>query len=180
MWTLPKPNSPRPGCAPRRYDAPMVHIIPASFDHVKLLAALQNTSFPEDPWPETALAPLLIAPTGFGLLAVDNSPIGFALARVIVDEAEIISLGIVPTARRQGYARAILLGLIEQCRLRGAATLFLEVAAHNEPAKALYRAQGFLETGKRLRYYPNGDDALLMRSPLQPEATPQRYWLSKP
>jgi ribosomal-protein-alanine N-acetyltransferase len=151
---------------------PMVHLIRASFAHVPLLAALQNASFPNDPWPESAFAPLLIAPPGFGLLAVNDSPIGFALARVIVDEAEIISLGIAPTARRQGYARAILLGLIDQCRLRGAATLFLEVAARNEPAKALYRTHGFLETGKRPHYYPNGDDALLMRSLLQPEAIP--------
>lgn len=141
----------------------MVHILPVSFAHVPLLATLQNSSFPEDPWPESAFAPLLIAPTGFGFLAVATAPVGFALARIIVDEAEIISLGVIPAARRQGWARRILLRLIDECRLRSARSLFLEVAARNEPAQALYRANGFLETGKRRRYYSNGDDALLMQ-----------------
>ncbi len=141
----------------------MVQIIPASIAHVPLLAALQNASFPDDPWPESAFAPLLAPPTGLGLLADHETPIGFALARVIVDEAEIISLGVIPTARRHGYARVILRALIGECQRHGAGNLFLEVAARNEPAKLLYRAEGFCAVGKRRGYYQNGDDAVLMR-----------------
>lgn len=146
----------------------MVQIIPATIVHVPLLAALQNASFPDEPWPESAFAPLLAIPAGFGLLADHEAPIGFALARVIVDEAEIISLGVIPSARRHGYARAILLALIAECRARGASTLFLEVAARNEPAKLLYRTEGFSELGKRRGYYRNGDDAVLMRRSIMP------------
>jgi ribosomal-protein-alanine N-acetyltransferase len=146
----------------------MLRIIPASIAHVPLLTALQNASFPDDPWPEAAFAPLLVPPTGFGLLADHETPIGFALARVIVDEAEIVSLGVIPNARRQGYARAMLLALIAECQDRGATTLFLEVATQNEPAKLLYRAEGFSESGKRRGYYRNGDDALLMRRLIAP------------
>ncbi len=146
----------------------MVQIIPASIAHVPLLAALQNASFPDDPWPESAFAPLLAPPTGLGLLAADETPIGFALARVILDEAEIISLGVIPTARRHGYARAMLQALIGECQGRGASSLFLEVAARNEPAKWLYRAEGFCDVGKRRGYYQNGDDAVLMRRSITP------------
>ncbi|NVN31455.1 ribosomal-protein-alanine acetyltransferase, partial [Endobacter medicaginis] len=42
------------------------------------------------------------------------------------------------------------------------ARLFIEVAAGNGPAIALYRGCGFVEVGRRRRYYPDGDDALVM------------------
>jgi ribosomal-protein-alanine N-acetyltransferase len=50
--------------------------------------------------------------------------------------------------------------------LRKAAVMFLEVAAGNVAALALYRAAGFAEVGRRVRYYADGSDALVMRRDL--------------
>jgi [ribosomal protein S18]-alanine N-acetyltransferase len=44
------------------------------------------------------------------------------------------------------------------------ATVFLEVRTDNEPARALYEAEGFAVVGLRKRYYaPSGADAYTMR-----------------
>ncbi|MEN0075727.1 MAG: ribosomal-protein-alanine acetyltransferase, partial [Paracraurococcus sp.] len=51
----------------------------------------------------------------------------------------------------------------------GAAAMFLEVAAGNAPAQALYAGQGFAEVGRRRRYYADGSDALVLRRDLPPE-----------
>ena len=140
----------------------MTVITPAALAHGAVLARLQNDCFPDDPWPQAAFAPLLLDPPGFGLIASDAAPVGFCLARLIVDEAEIISLGILPGSRRRGVGGLLVAQLIEQCRARGASRLFLEVAAANRAANALYHAYGFVPTGRRRGYYPNGDDAVLM------------------
>jgi ribosomal-protein-alanine N-acetyltransferase len=51
-------------------------------------------------------------------------------------------------------------------RARGAAAMFLEVAAGNTPALALYAREGFAEVGRRRRYYADGADALVLRRDL--------------
>ncbi|WP_254453743.1 hypothetical protein [Siccirubricoccus sp. G192] len=51
-------------------------------------------------------------------------------------------------------------------RARGAAAMFLEVAAGNPAALALYRGLGFDRVGQRRRYYPDGSDALVLRRDL--------------
>ena len=96
-----------------------------------------------------------------------TAPQGFLLGRVIADEAEILTLAVDPAARRQGLAR----GLVEAFKSRaiddGAVVAFLEVAADNTPAIALYLSSGFEEAGRRRDYYrrPGGStlDALVLR-----------------
>ena len=49
-----------------------------------------------------------------------------------------------------------------------AASLFLEVAADNAAARALYAEEGFCRVGQRRRYYPGGGDALVLRRMIDP------------
>ena len=90
------------------------------------------------------------------------------MARIAADEAEILTLAVLPDQRRQGLARILLEEAARQCEAVGAGTLFLEVATRNEAARALYGAQGFEEIGRRRGYYADGDDALVMRRMLTP------------
>jgi ribosomal-protein-alanine N-acetyltransferase len=69
-------------------------------------------------------------------------------------------------ARRRGLGRALLDAAIVEARARGARTMFLEVAAGNAAGRALYAGAGFVESGRRVRYYADGDDALLLSRPL--------------
>lgn len=44
--------------------------------------------------------------------------------------------------------------------------MFLEVAADNDAARALYAKLGFVEAGRRHGYYGDGADALVLRHSL--------------
>ena len=78
-------------------------------------------------------------------------------------EAEIHTIGIDPAHRRRGIGRSLLRGLLAVADAAGAA-VFLEVRTDNEPARALYEAEGFTVVGLRRRYYrPSGADAHTMR-----------------
>ena len=133
----------------------------ASKFHAPALAEIHRQAFPPDEaWSEAALAVQLQAPGGFGLVAPAG---GFALARVIVDEAELLTLAVLPGMRRQGVGSALVRAVAAEAAGRGAAHLFLEVSERNCAARALYAAVGFTQVGRRRRYYPDGSDALLLR-----------------
>lgn len=114
-------------------------------------------------WSAAEFAALLGSPHVFAVGGKD----AFALVRVVADEAELLTIVTDPGRRRQGLARAVLAEAIERVRLRGGARLFLEVAADNLPARALYDAMTFRETTRRKGYYRRPDgataDALILR-----------------
>lgn len=91
---------------------------------------------------------------------------GFVLGRVIVDEAELLTIAVEAEARRQGTGLFLTETFLAEAARRGAATAFLEVAADNAAAIALYHRAGFRDSGRRKGYYacPNGTrrDALVM------------------
>ncbi len=86
------------------------------------------------------------------------------LARALADEAEILTLAVVPTLRRHGIGRDLVRRALVHAASLGLGACLLEVAASNSPARALYAAQGFAEVGRRNRYYPDGGDALVLRA----------------
>ena len=102
-------------------------------------------------------------PGAFGLW---REAAGLVLARMAADEAEILTFGVAPNARRRGHGAALLRGAVDGARARGAGAMFLEVAAGNAPALALYAREGFAEVGRRRRYYSDGADALVLRRDL--------------
>lgn len=79
-------------------------------------------------------------------------PAGFALSRVIADEAELLLLAVRPARRRAGMGIALLERTITDAAKRGAGRLHLEVRDRNA-AVALYRSAGFEEVGRRANYY---------------------------
>lgn len=123
------------------------HLSPAA------LARLHAQAFTSPPpWSADSFATLLASPHTL-LLCVPEGE-AFALGRVIADEAELLTLATAPHARRRGLGRTLVQGLAAAARTRGAATLFLEVAEDNHPARALYATCGFFEQGRRAGYYP--------------------------
>jgi ribosomal-protein-alanine N-acetyltransferase len=92
----------------------------------------------------------------------DGAQLGFVLARRIADLLEIDLVGVRAEHRRRGIARSLLDELIEDETQAGLAEARLELAASNDPALALYESLGFMVVGRRTRYYPDGDDALLL------------------
>ncbi|MCQ8241908.1 GNAT family N-acetyltransferase [Rhizosaccharibacter radicis] len=135
-----------------------------------LLAALHAECFsPGERWDETAMRTLLAGPSCFAMVMrveADGAPVALGLARVVVDEAELLTLGVCPDARRHGWASALLRMIGGAAAARGAERLFLEVSTHNAAALALYERAGFRPIGLRRRYYPDGSDARVMGRPL--------------
>lgn len=123
------------------------------------LARLHGACFVRPrPWTAAEFAGLLDSPHVFVL----SRPEGFLLGRVAADEAELLTLAVAPAARRRGIARGLLAGFAATSRARGAVRAFLEVAADNAPAQALYRGAGWREAGRRRRYYAADLDAVVM------------------
>lgn len=84
--------------------------------------------------------------------SIDGTDSGFALARAIGDEAELLLLATRPETRRRGVGGAILRAVIEEARGRGVRILHLEVRAGNDAVR-LYRREGFEKVGERRSYY---------------------------
>jgi len=100
-----------------------------------------------------------------GVLLTGDATRAFALARVVADEVEILALATDPDHCGQGHGRACLDAALAQAAARGARHAFLEVAADNAAALALYRAAGFVQAGLRRGYYARpgaAADALVM------------------
>jgi [ribosomal protein S18]-alanine N-acetyltransferase len=118
----------------------------------------------EDGWSRAALEEAIAAPTARIRLAEAGvaEPGGFVVARRVADVVEIDLLGVSPECRRRGAAAALLEELIQSEAALGATELRLELRASNASAWALYSGLGFVVVGRRSRYYPDGEDALLL------------------
>jgi [ribosomal protein S18]-alanine N-acetyltransferase len=121
------------------------------------------------PWDAASFAGLLADPLIFLLLEGDA---GFLLGRAVAGEAELLTIAVAPEARRRGLGRKLVTRFLYQARLRGAERAFLEVAADNPAAIALYESSGFRKAGLRRGYYrsPEGAriDALVLARDLPP------------
>src|SRR5690242_309853 len=142
-------------------------IEPLSRGAALALAAMHPAAFPEDPWDVVTLERILALSGVFGYVAwYGEDPLGFVVARDLGGECEILTLGVLPRRRRHGFGRALLDATIADARRRGSASLVLEVAADNQPARQLYAAAGFIRVGRRPRYYRHRDrtiDGLILR-----------------
>ena len=87
----------------------------------------------------------------------------FIVWRRILDEAEIISIGVAPIARRTGTGTALMQIAERYITQSGGKIIFLEVDDANTPAIEMYKKCGFIATGTRPHYYENGHDAIIMK-----------------
>lgn len=142
---------------------------------LELIAALNHAAAGEQ-WSLETLATTLASANVWGLIAARgfeaaSPPAGFLLVRCAADEAEILGLVVEPPSRRRGIARALLRAAVDRLVEIGCSALFLEVAADNAAALALYDSFGLRKVGRRADYYKRpGDihmDALIMRLSLR-------------
>ncbi|TNC51885.1 GNAT family N-acetyltransferase [Rubellimicrobium rubrum] len=132
------------------------------------LARLHAAAFEQDrPWNSDEFASLLAHP-GTLLLGDERASI---LGRVILDEAEVLTLATHPDHRRLGLAAMLLARFEQEAAARGADRAFLEVAEDNAGARALYSGFGYSEAGRRPGYYLRGANApvaaLVLSCPLR-------------
>lgn len=133
-------------------------------DDAAALAAIDEAAF-DAPWDLSTFRSLLAGSLTLGWRRdVHGAPVAAALVRVVAGEGELLRLAVHPSARRQGHARALVEAILADLAGGLPYGLHLEVRASNEAARALYRATGFAEVGRRPDYYASPvEDAVLMR-----------------
>lgn len=145
------------------------------------LAALHAAAFTVPrPWSADEFSALLADPAVFlvesprgdkppgptaGVLAQGGTA-GFLLGRVVLDEAELLTVAVRPAAQGRGIGGALVAAFLARAAARGAGRAFLEVAEDNAVARAVYARAGFSAVGRRRGYFraPGGRriDALVM------------------
>lgn len=110
-------------------------------------------------WGAADLAAMVAAP-GAGLARDDH---GFALWRVLGDEAELLLIAVAAARRRQGHGAALLARAEAGARAAGARRMILEVAEDNAAAGALYHRAGYAVIGVRPGYYTRPGGAVAAR-----------------
>ncbi|MBX3561090.1 MAG: GNAT family N-acetyltransferase [Sphingomonas sp.] len=108
-------------------------------------------------WTASQCAGLMSMPGVWLTLAGgEDGMVGFALARIAADEAELLLLAVCRAAQRRSVGRTLLARFEAAARARGAARVHLEVRDGNS-AVILYRNAGFELVGRRPNYYEGPD-----------------------
>ncbi len=94
--------------------------------------------------------------------SIKGQPCGFAHAVWSGGPYELLGIGVIAQARRQGVGLCLLKSLVSDIERTGGEALWLEVRADNLAAQQLYIKTGAVHTGRRNGYYSDGVDAVLM------------------
>ena len=133
-------------------------------EYAPVIAELYRHCFP-DKWSVTEIQKILALPSTVGWVTEK----GFLLCSQVLDEMEIISIGVLPEYRRMHVASGLMTDLIKYATRKKIKKIFLEVSVLNMPAQRLYAQFGFKQTGIRQGYYmtENGpQDALCLTKEL--------------
>ena len=147
-----------------------MNLRPATGDYAAAFAAVHATAF-DAPWSAEEIRTLAQGHGAFAFAAEtsDGGIAGFILCRIIAGEGEVLTLAVRPDHRRRGVARALTEAAVAVAAIN-AHSMFLEVAADNLGALALYETLGFERVGRRPGYYARplgeGADAIVMRRTL--------------
>jgi [ribosomal protein S18]-alanine N-acetyltransferase len=140
----------------------MVSLIPLTISDGETLEQIHKACFP-DGWSQDTFQKLLNDKGVCGWMAIspENLPIGFILARILYNEAEILTFAVQPSVQRNGIGRYLLEELLIFIRSVQCNKLYLEVAIDNEPAVSLYKNMGFQIISTRPDYYKRAPNTLV-------------------
>jgi [ribosomal protein S18]-alanine N-acetyltransferase len=130
-------------------------------EDIESLAGMEAAHQPT-PWSESVFADEISAKSRAYFAVLDSDQIlGYGGVLVIDEEAHILNLLVAPDQRRRGYARRLMVELVDAAIEMGARHLTLEVRSRNQAAMELYRRFGLAPVGIRPGYYGD-DDAVIM------------------
>ncbi len=89
--------------------------------------------------------------------------VGLLVASMVPPQAELESIAVLASEQRRGAGRKLFFAMVEELRAAGVSEVFLEVRQTNQNALVFYRSLGWIEVGRRPRYYADPEeDAVLM------------------
>lgn len=139
-------------------------------EDLAVVSAMEMASY-EFPWSQGIFADCLRAGHPCWVLWVDEAIAGYGILSVAAGEAHVLNICIGEAYRGRGLGRYLMRRLLDIARWNGAERVFLEVRPSNPLAKQLYESMGFVEIGRRPRYYPareGREDAIVMALDLVP------------
>ena len=126
---------------------------------------IERESF-SDPYDRETFSQLLLyEPEGFLVAEGDGGILGYVASSA--HHGVIFSLAVSAGNRRRGLGRALMEEVIRYLRTE-TGQVTLQVRVGNSEAIHLYRRLSFREEGRVRRYYPDGEDALVMTLDLAP------------
>lgn len=140
----------------------------AALADVERVAELELTCFTSDPWPRQSFESFIDRAGVTFIVAEDpgreEGIVGYAVLIRVAEEAELLNLAVSGGARRGGIGSSLLRSLLEVAARDGVTMVYLEVRESNAAARGLYAAHGFVEVGRRRRYYQRPEeDALILQ-----------------
>lgn len=131
------------------------------------LTEIEETCFAGDAWNAALVESELTGDTRSVLVAADDtSVVGYGSIMVVDDVADLQRIAVLPEARRLGFGSELLDLLLAKAAGLGATRILLEVAASNDQAIGLYESFNFHVIARRLLYYADNTDALVMERAL--------------
>ncbi|MBR2302504.1 MAG: ribosomal protein S18-alanine N-acetyltransferase [Clostridia bacterium] len=122
---------------------------------------IEQVCFGKDAWNKNMLESEYNGGSVFFGIKRNEKVVAYISARIIIDEADINNVAVLPEFRKQGMAQKLVDALAGYCENKGVKKFTLEVNANNTPAKNLYQKMGFVSFGVRKGYY-HGEDAEIM------------------
>ncbi len=133
------------------------------FEDILKISELEKDCFTNDVWSYPTLAACFENPNFFGVVGEENGEIiAYGGVTVVVDEGDLETVAVAESFRGCGNGSMIVTALLEAAKKRGAQKLFLEVRVSNSAAMRTYLKFGFKGLYARTRYYPDGEDCLVM------------------
>ena len=138
-------------------------IRPWKYEDILRISEIEKECFPKEPWSFQMLASSFGNEAFSGVVAEDGGEvIGYGGFTAAADTADIDNIAVVENYRRGGVAKAVVAELCKKAKKSGVKKLFLEVRVSNFAAMSLYLKCGFKGVYARSRYYPDGEDCLVM------------------
>lgn len=97
------------------------------------------------------------------VVEAEDQVVGFAGIWCVVDEAQVMNVGILGEYRQNGLGTLLMEALVNAARVQGCSCMTLEVKETNMAAICLYKKMGFSATSIRENYYPDHVNGLMMR-----------------
>jgi ribosomal-protein-alanine N-acetyltransferase len=137
--------------------------------HLTDILKIEQVSFPS-PWGGESFGHEVRNPLSrfWGILS-DNRLVAYICFWVAAGEIHVMNIAVHPEMRKKGLGRLLMEKLIQSGVEEGVHKVWLEVRPSNVAARGLYSGMGFMEVGRRRRYYTDtGEDAIVMTLALAP------------
>ena len=136
------------------------------FEDILKISELEKECF-SDLWTYRMFVEGFSSKLCYGVCAVEDGEIvGYACETVLFENAEVDNIAVAESCRRRGVGKKLLKKLETEAKERGARVILLEVRVSNAPAMTMYLKEGFKGIYVRPRYYPDGEDAVVMQKEL--------------